>query len=155
MTSQQNFLCLHSLLPTELKNLYLQQTQGWVLFFFPPSAHICWKQQVYTSTRMKNQRNLYNHNVHEMKSVTGLHFVHAVSRLITISGADVKASTHSKPVISTLINVSSTDRQDEQRGLKITDISQSQTHTHKQSLWWYPRVYLHNVYVWVRDTEVL
>lgn len=34
------------------------------------------------------KETLYNQNLHELKSVTRLHFVRAISRLITISGAE-------------------------------------------------------------------
>ena len=66
------------------------------------------------------------------------------------NGAETREKLHRvEPVISNPINVSSTDRQDEQEGYKYLTI----THTHAQSLWLCPRVYLHSVYVWARGTE--
>lgn len=52
-------------------------------------------------------------------------------RSVTISGAETCEKLHRvEPVISNPINVSSTDRQDEQEGYKYLTI----THTHAQSL---------------------
>lgn len=52
-------------------------------------------------------------------------------RSVTISGAETCEKLHRvEPVIANPINVSSTDRQDEQEGYKYLTI----THTHAQSL---------------------